>query len=216
MNKYKQTFKEFLINEAPLPDDWDKNQFSDKNSFKKQLQYALERSRKIGAGSSRVAFKIDYQGRPTILKIAKNRKGLAQNGEEVNVLDDGYLKNLGITIPLIDYDDQSNNPRWIHVEFANKAKPSDFIKECGVPLDVLVDYCEYITRSTNISRNNYIKAEEHINKESDLVNNLITFIGSTDSPVGDYQRIANWGVYNGKLVIIDVGLSQNVIDKYYS
>lgn len=213
--KEKLSFKQFLLKESPLPDDWDKDQFTDKTSFKKQLKYALERAQKMGAGSSRVAFKINYQGRPTILKIAKNRKGLAQNAQEVNILNDGYLSKLDIMIPMIDYDDRSNNSRWIHVEFANKAKESDFIKECGVSLNDLVDYCEYKAKGTTGSR--FIdRIKSKIDEESDLVQNLMTFIGSLDVPTGDYRRLSNWGVYNGKLVIIDVGLSQDILDNYYS
>jgi len=36
-------------------------------------------AKRLGGGSSRVAFLIDYQGRKTILKVAKNNKGLAQS-----------------------------------------------------------------------------------------------------------------------------------------
>ena len=67
-----------ILSEAPLPDDWDKSAYKSDKSFASQLRYAQERAKKIGAGSSRVAFEIEHQGRPTVLKIAKNKKGLAQ------------------------------------------------------------------------------------------------------------------------------------------
>ena len=67
-------FTDRVIDEAPLPPDWDETQFTPKTSFKQRLAYALERAKKLGAGSSRVAMIIEYQGRPTALKVAKNKK----------------------------------------------------------------------------------------------------------------------------------------------
>jgi hypothetical protein len=46
---------------------------------------------------------IDYKGRPTVLKIALNAKGIAQNEVESSLLNDGYLRSLGILIPIIDH-----------------------------------------------------------------------------------------------------------------
>lgn len=95
------TFKQFLksnLVESPLPDDWDKSTFKKGIPFKKQLDYAIERAEKIGSGSSRVAFEIEYKGRPTILKIAKNAKGLAQNEEEASLLSEPYIPEIVIPI----------------------------------------------------------------------------------------------------------------------
>jgi hypothetical protein len=75
-----KTFKQFINEMVPPPDSWDTGIF--KKSYKKQIDYALERAAKIGTGSSRVVFEIEYEGRPTVLKIAKNAKGLAQNEKE--------------------------------------------------------------------------------------------------------------------------------------
>ena len=112
---------EFIV-EAPLPPDWDPSAMQQRNtSFKSRLQYALDRAKKIGTGSSRVATVIDYEGRPTVLKIAKNIKGLAQNNVEADILSDGYARQLNILIPIIDYDEQNREPSWIHTEMATKA-----------------------------------------------------------------------------------------------
>lgn len=103
----KNTFKQFLL-ETPLPDDWNKSTFKKGVSFKKQIDYALERATKISSGSSRVAFEIEYKGRPTILKIAKNAKGLAQNEDDANLLNEPYIPE--IVIPMIDYDEENEQP----------------------------------------------------------------------------------------------------------
>jgi len=58
-----------LLQETPLPDDWDKSKYKSHNSFASRIRYATERAKKIGTGSSRIAFETEYEGRPTILKI---------------------------------------------------------------------------------------------------------------------------------------------------
>jgi hypothetical protein len=117
-----------LLNETPLPSDWDSSKFNTSNSFKSIVDYALERSKKIGTGSSRIAFEVEYEGRPTILKIAKNKKGLAQNEVESKMLSDGYIEKMELTIPLIDYDTTNIQPLWIHTEKANKVTEKKLCK----------------------------------------------------------------------------------------
>ena len=74
----KMRAKEFTL-EAPLPPDWDKEQLNLRQTFKNRIKYAVSKAQRIGSGSSRVAFIIPYEGRNTVLKVAKNLKGLAQN-----------------------------------------------------------------------------------------------------------------------------------------
>ena len=52
-------FADFL-NEAPLPDNWDKPKFNN-GTFKSMIEYATAMAEKVGSGSSRVAFKIPYK-----------------------------------------------------------------------------------------------------------------------------------------------------------
>lgn len=109
-----------LLNEAPLPPDWDSNVFTPDNTYKKRMDYAAARAQKLGRGSSRTAFEIEYQGRTTVLKVAHNIKGMAQNKAEANILDDWSVEQLGITIPIIDYDNAHDSPVWIHMEKLRK------------------------------------------------------------------------------------------------
>ena len=123
---------EEVLDEMPLPTDWDPQQFQNQNtSFKSRLAYALERAKKLGTGSSRVAMTIEYQGRPTVLKVAKNGKGLAQNSVEADILSDGYASQLGILIPIIDYDEQNSEPSWVHTELAQKASEKQLCAVMG-------------------------------------------------------------------------------------
>lgn len=204
------------ILESPLPDDWDKSVYSNNTSFAKRIKYAKEKASRIGAGSSRVAFVIPYEGRETVLKIAKNRKGIAQNEEEVSLLEDWYLKKLNITIPMIDYDSESNSgPTWLHVEKANKATDAIFKKLTGMPLIRCMEYALVASGRDTRYKERFADLNKH--DENEFLQNLIDFIGNyTHIPTGDLMRLANWGVYQGRPVIVDLGLTDTTLKAYYS
>jgi hypothetical protein len=214
-----------VIDEMPLPADWDPQQMRQQSTtFKSRLAYALERAKKLGTGSSRVATTIEYQGRPTVLKIAKNAKGLAQNSVEADILSDGYASQLGILIPIIDYDEQNREPSWIHTEMAQKASEKQLANMMGVDdLNDIVQMGNAIAGKSKILKHqdivNYMrtrgKTEEQIETATEYGNILADLANSFDVELADFARKANWGLYNGKPVIVDVGFNSNVLNQYY-
>jgi hypothetical protein len=209
------TFKHYLqtLNEAPLPDDWDVDIYSERVPFSKRIAYAKQMATRLGAGSSRVAFEIPYQGRRSVLKIAKNSKGMAQNEEETSLLNDWYLKNLGIIIPMIDYDEANNVPTWIHTEFANKATVADFRKATGG--GELKDLLAYAGKFFNKKVNGGLGGDaSKIDPESEFVQAVVDMIGNYDQ-INDLGSMSNWGIYNGHPVIVDVGGTSDVLNKHY-
>jgi hypothetical protein len=214
MIKSLKSFKQFLL-ETPLPDDWDSDIYDQAVPFKTRIEYAKKRAEKIGTGSSRVAFVIPYQGRKTVLKIAKNAKGIAQNEAEAEFFRDWYIKDLGITIPMIDYDEKNSKPTWIHTEFAEKAKDSDFRKGTNFTLYNLVHFV--IPELTGKTKASLTKGHEDEFLEIDLIDSLVNLLGNySQIPSRDLERLANWGIYKGNPVIIDLGLSSDVYTRYYS
>ena len=223
--KINEIFGLLKINEAPLPDDWDKTAFSPKMSFKAKVDYAKQRATQLGVGSSRVAFEIEYQGRPTVLKIAKNKKGIAQNQVESELLDDYYVKQLDIVIPMIDYDEDNNSPTWIHTEKADKVSEK---KLCSLlKCDELYKFIKTI-KGMNTGKENSLEkyAEEMIfwkvisKDDAEIMKNyadsLYELKHNYDVELSDFNRVANWGVYSGKPVIIDIGLNTQVFKLHYS
>lgn len=208
-----------LIFEAPLPEDWEEEIYNEHISFAKRIRYAVERAQKIGTGSSRVAFEIEYKGRPTILKIAKNRKGMAQNEAEAEILGDWYAKNLDIMIPMIDYDERGSSPTWIHMEKASKMTKANFKKFFEVPIEEAIWIVDYMAGNQKYA---YEPNEEEKNEWNDIyedneyLQSLVDLVGNYNLPSADFKRLANWGMYKNEPVIIDVGVTKELIAKYYS
>lgn len=211
-----------LINETPLPSDWDSSKFNiPSKSFKPIIDYALERATKIGTGTSRIAFEVEYEGRPTILKIARNKKGLAQNEVESKMLSDGYIEKMELTIPLIDYDTTNIQPLWIHTEKADKVTEKKLCKllHCD-NLFQLIQMVKSKYKHSSLYAQYYnelkeINTEEELEDLVVLVDNLYSLSNEFDIALGDLQKTNSWGLYKGKPVIIDIGLTMEVYDLHY-
>jgi hypothetical protein len=211
-----------LLNEAPLPDDWDKQVFAPATRYAQRIKYAVERAQKLGKGSSRTVFEIEYEGRATILKVAHNAKGMAQNEAEANILDDGYTQSIGIAIPIIDYDEEHTQPVWIHMEKAQRATQNQLIKlmQCG-SLQMLV------STAINAQTGNGSDCTQQVMKHYGLTSRdeLDTFFEYVDKlqelmsmgvNLRDFTTARNWGIYNGDPVVIDLGFNDEISKKYYS
>ncbi len=150
-------------------------------------------AKKIGTGSSRVAFIIPFEGRDTVLKVAKNKKGIAQNEKEVGYLDDMYIP--ACVIPLIDYDKEHEHPRWIQTEKAEKLTASKFKQLTGFSF-------ETFGRMLRNSEGKYIRPVDETEKEkiqeSELFNNVVELHGNFSLMLADFTRLANWGIYNNE------------------
>lgn len=199
--------------EAPLPPEWDKQVYTPQTSFAKQLKYALARAAKVGAGSGRVAVEIQYEGRPTVLKIAKNKKGLAQNEYEAQTLSEYMIKDTGLFIPIIDYDEEHEPPLWLHTEKAEKIKPTQFKKFFGVDHNTLDFVLQY---GTGNHKYGSTEGFDELIENNEMLYDLVQIVGNYGMPTGDFSRLANWGIFKGRPVVIDVGLSQGVYDQYYA
>ena len=217
-----------FINEAPLPDHWDTTVFSPGNVIKKQVDYVLANSKKLGTGSSRIVTSIMYQGRQTALKIAKNKKGLAQNEAELAIVDDGYAKNMNIVIPLIDYDKENDPPRWLQFEQASKtterqlcaimkcAHLSDVVMMADIVLGEIAD-AKGLDRAKILERN---KVAGFTNEDKDIfygyVNDLAMLADSFNIELIEFIDPRNWGIYKGKAVVVDIGFTSGVASSHYS
>ena len=212
------------ITEAPLPSEWDQQVYTPQTSYKKRIDYAVARAQKLGKGSSRSAFEIPYQGRMTVLKVAHNTKGMAQNKAEAELLSDGYLSSLDIVIPIIDYDEEHQQPVWIHTEKALKATPKQLCEIMKCPsLNDLVNSSVQAYTGETIGGDVLSKSKQVVAQKwgEDAVETFLEYVDKLQElqqfniKIRDFDRAANWGLYNGNPVVIDLGLTSDVSKKYY-
>jgi hypothetical protein len=214
------TRESYELDEMALPADWDPAALGHDKTFKSRLEYALQRAPRLGGGSSRVAFVIPDNGRDTVLKIAKNSKGVAQNEAEVDILTDGYVGKLDIVIPIVDYDKLNPQPTWLQTELAQKASQAALCKimKCGRGLWTLTGYANMILGDDLGARS----AKEHLKTLSpedaeifkEYAHDLANLVSNTSLKMGDFDRAANWGLYNGRPVVIDLGFTTEVVPLY--
>lgn len=222
------------LDEVPLPPDWDPEKLNLRQTYKNRLNYALERAKRLGTGSSRVAMTIEYEGRPTVLKVAKNAKGLAQNEAEIEILKDGYVGKLPIVIPLIDYDKENRRPVWIQTELAQKIREPALRKLLHTPrLWFLTDYVALLlgkskkhkpgTKAESMKSSyfkDYMWDGGHKPTEKDWEifaeygNEIADLVGSSTIEIGDLSSANNWGIYNNRPVIIDLGFTEETSKLY--
>lgn len=236
-------YREPKLNEMPLPVDWEEGALGAEQTFKNRLQYALERAKKLGAGSARVAFTIEFEGRPTVLKVAKNNKGIAQNAAELEVLNDSYTGQMDIVIPLIDYDKKHPIPLWIQTELAKKVTAkrlaqllhcTDFYEflDCVYniinpgpwwargahggrphgPTEVKVEVSNLEQTKQRLLASG--KSEQDVELFVEYVDAVVNLLHSSSLDFADFRNASNWGEYQGRPVIIDLGFNESVKQLY--
>ena len=153
MNKFDQ-----YIQEMAYPSSFRFPEFENIKSYAGKLRYANERLQKIASGSARVVYKVDDE---KVLKIAKNRKGLAQNSVE----SEYYLDSYDICAKTFEADPKDY---YVEMEFAKKISPSRFKQITGIDIKIIKDYI-----NTKIGEKYGIKLSPEVMKKLDDNNFLI-------------------------------------------
>lgn len=191
--------------------------------LKKRIAYCKQwLGEPIGEGSSRMVFQLDDE---TVLKLAMNKAGIAQNAEEYQLSDDYYAQgNYNFLVKVYNGSDEENN-EWLISEYVLPAKAADFKEIIGKPFSVLQNFIYWaMADSKRAAFFTTMSDQEAV----DLINNDNTgFFASLEDFIRSYDYLANvdlvslrnWGIVlrDGKpsLVILDTGLSDTVFRKYY-
>lgn len=192
------------------------SQYSSKTSFaalKRIIDEYVDSNRidYISSGSSRFVVKISNT---KVLKIAKNKKGLRQNETEA----DWGLKNYGVAA---EWFDESDEHIWIESELCTKAKTKDFKDKYDYTFKYFCSCIEYCFYEIHPSRYYKPYKPENYDKIWDddkyaFIQNICNYIADFDVPVGDLLRINNYGInQNSDIVLVDTGLSNDVLNEYY-
>ena len=192
------------------------------NTYDEMINYCVEMlGEPIGVGSSRVVFQIDDE---TVLKLARNDKGNAQNKEEINI---GLNSGL-IYVPKVFNGSDEKNGNWIISEFVLPAKKGDFRKVFGIKFDDIADFCYHLQESGD----NCFLSDYHKKRVQEIYDDYSWCVNGTkllkeisilyekhNSLVNDLVNMGNWGLCrrNGKtyMVMLDSGCSLEVYNRYY-
>ena len=166
-------------------------------SFKKKMKIAAQYSKRVGQGSARDVFEVDYEKRPTVMKIAKNEKGFRQNLAEVNIYKK-FRNKPPFMVPMLSYDDNKDaDTSWIHLMKANKFDEGVFYRYFNL------SFAEFRKVLSDIINN-----QENENKNNKQVKEFIKFCKKADIMIGEARQQSNWMTYMSKPVIIDAGITK--------
>lgn len=196
------------------PASWNLETFKALGSFSKRAAYCNQHLQRLSSGSGRIVYKIDEE---KVLKLAKNAKGVAQNGVE----RDWYVQDAyeDIVAKVFDVDE---NDLWLEMELAKKISPARFKSLIGVRVEDVGLYLQVLHARDN-SRHTYWNVSDEV--KSQLDNNewfqrLYTLQREVDLAPGDFGKTSSFGevLRNGKpaVVVIDMGLNQAVAKDHYS
>ena len=219
MKKYIKTLlRENLNIEEVYPPSFDMEYFKSLTSFNKRIKYCQEHLQRISSGSARIVYKIDDQ---KVLKLARNKKGIAQNEVEISASQDYYLDDIVANVFDFHPDDL-----WLEMELARKVTKNNFKKFTGYSFE---DFSNVL--NNDHYRNNprrftidYLSNmdEETIEKihNDDFYMTIFDYAQNYGIPPGDLTKTNSYGYIkrngNDDIVLIDYGLDSNVFSTHYS
>lgn len=198
------------MEEANWPQSFDMDHFKALTSFKARMDYCQAHLPRIGGGSGRMVYQIDDH---TVIKLAKNAKGVAQNKAE----DNDYLHRMYGHV-ITNVFDRHPDHLWIESQIAKKVGPSRFKQLSG---GISIQDVDTWMRNYGLGRKGETFRLSQDKEISDRIWNNETFsdIASMANDVGmeygDFGRLSSYGEVNGELVLVDYGLDNHTYSTYY-
>lgn len=200
------------------PSSWNLETFKSLRSFAQRIKYCEEHLQRISSGTARIVYKVDDE---KVLKLAKNKKGLAQNELEAE-----YSRYNDLSDILARTFDSADDNTWVEMELARKFTPAMFKTLIGFNWDDYVKkmYKQYYRANPQKNPVYGWKVDQDTELESQMWENefcysMFSLLANYDIPVGDLVRPSSYGIVkrNGEdtIVLIDYGLNNEVYDSYY-
>jgi hypothetical protein len=203
------------VNEV-YPTSFNIEEFKQLKSFNQRIQYCEQHLQRISSGSSRIVYKIDDE---KVLKLAKNKKGLAQNKAEIDYGTEIYLE--GIVANIFEYEE---NGLWVEMELAKKITEGEFKRISGFNFkDFAAALNNYYHERTNYRNGYKMEVDSEIVAEmweDEFVYGIFQYLGNYKVTVGDLTRLSTYGIVKrdgqDTIVLIDYGLTEDVYKSHYS
>ncbi len=173
-------------------------------TYNARKKYAERNLKHLSSGSSRIVYLTPSQ---TIVKLAKNDKGIAQNKAEANPeMKSKYLNKILSC---------AKNYAWCEVPFLDKITEKEFEEMTGLKFDDFGDSIRYGLKE--VSGNTDKEKPESFEKvsKSDIYKEMKDIGEKFKLLPGDMARISSWGVKDGRPVLIDAGLTRDIFEEFY-
>lgn len=173
-------------------------------TYQARKKYAEKNLKHLSSGSARVVYLTPEK---TIIKMAKNDKGVAQNKAEANP----KMKSKHLNKIL----SHAKNHSWIEVCYLDKITVKDFKKMTGLDFNDFGEAIRYGLKA--VSGNTDKEKPDNFEKieKSDIYKDLKQVGDKFKLMPGDLARISSWGTKDGIPVLIDAGLTKDVFADYY-
>jgi hypothetical protein len=173
-------------------------------NFNSRIEYAQDNLERLSSGSSRIVYLANDD---TVIKLAKNEKGLSQNKAEAGIkIKSDYLNEVIA---------HADNNSWIQVNYVDKLTAKEFEEMTGLDFDEFAECIRYglkhISGNTDKDKPKKLDKikETKIYKEMKKIGNECNLMG------GDLARISSYGKIDNHPILIDAGLTKEVFEKYY-
>jgi uncharacterized protein YpmB len=173
-------------------------------TFAARKKYAEKNLEHLSSGSSRIVYLTKDH---TIVKLAKNDKGVAQNEAEANPKMKGKFLNKVLGC--------ADNHAWIEVCYLEKITEKEFEEMTDIKFDDFGEAIRYGLRK--ISSNKDLEKPNNFDEvsKSALYKEVQEVAEEFKLLPGDIARISSWGEKDGHPVLIDAGLTRDIYDEYY-
>jgi len=173
-------------------------------TYNARKKYAERNLKHLSSGSSRIVYLTPEK---TILKLAKNDRGIAQNKVESNPKMKSKYLNKVLR--------KASNHAWIEVSFLKKITVKQFEKMTGLDFDEFGEAISYGLKAVSGSKD--MKEPDNFDEvsKSRIYKDLVDVGRKFKLMPGDIARISSWGTKDGLPVLIDAGLTKDVFEEYY-
>jgi hypothetical protein len=177
---------------------------SDLDTFTDRVDYAEKHLEHLSSGSSRVIYLTPNK---TVLKLAKNNRGIAQNKVEANPKMTSKYVNKTLKA--------DKNGVWKISPFLDKITEKDFKEMTGIDFKDFGEAISYGLKA--ISENSDAEKPKDFDKikKLDIYKEIIRLGEEWDLLPGDIERISSWGTDKGHPVLLDAGLTRDIYDEFY-
>lgn len=172
-------------------------------TYNARKKYAERNLEHLSSGSSRIVYLTPDK---TVIKLAKNDKGIAQNEVEDNPeMTSKYLNKI-----LRHAKDHS----WLETHFLDKITEKEFEELTNVNFKDFGEAISYELKKVSDGSEKKPKDLDKLSK-ADIFTEVAKIGKKFHLLPGDLSRISSWGRKGKHPVLIDSGLSRAVYDEFY-